>query len=85
MRTALAKSTLGLVLILLGGAAQQVTPSNAYPLRAVEATLAAFESYSVVGIGEAHSLQELGNFYIELVREPAFAHDVGTVVIEISR
>ena len=49
---------------------------------AVAATLKLFDTYPVVGIGEMHSLQELGDFYIDLVSRPAFAKNVGNVVFE---
>ena len=38
--------------------------------------------YPVVGIGEMHDLQELGDFYVDLIKQPAFAEDVGNVVFE---
>lgn len=49
---------------------------------AVAATLKLFDTHPVVGIGEVHSLQELGDFYIDLVGQPTFAKDVGNVVFE---
>lgn len=60
----------------------QVTKLEAQPENAVEATLQLFDTYPAVGIGEAHSLEELGDFYIELVHHPAFAQNVGNVVFE---
>lgn len=55
---------------------------EARPEPAVAATLQLFDTYPVVGIGEMHSLQELGDFYIDLVSQPAFAENVGNVVFE---
>ena len=52
------------------------------PEPAVTATLQLFDTYPVVGIGEMHDLQELGDFYIDLVSRPAFAEEVGNVVFE---
>ena len=55
---------------------------EAQPEEAIEATLNLFDAYPVVGIGEVHSLKELGDFYVELVQDPDFAEGVGNVVLE---
>lgn len=60
----------------------QPLPLEAQPEPAVTATLQLFDTYPVVGIGEMHSLKELGDFYIDLVSRPAFAKEVGNVVFE---
>ena len=75
------------VLLLLIGFAAQISygqPSliGVRPEPAVTATLKLFDTYPVVGIGEVHSLKELGDFYTDLVKQPAFAKDVGNVVFE---
>ncbi len=74
------------LLLLLGFTAQlsygQPPLSEVQPEPAVAATLKLFDTYPVVGIGEIHSLQELGDFYINLVSQPDFAKDVGNVVFE---
>ncbi len=73
-------------LLLLGFAAQlsyaQPPLSEIRPKPVVAATLKLFDTYPVVGIGEVHGLQELGNFYVNLVSQPTFAKDVGNVVFE---
>lgn len=72
--------------LLLGLAAQlsygQPLLSEVQPHPAVTVTLQLFDANPVVGIGEMHDLQELGDFYIDLVSQPAFARDVGNVVFE---
>lgn len=74
------------LLLLLGFAVQlsygQPPLSEVQPEPAVTATLELFDTYPVVGIGEMHNLQELGDFYTDLVSQPAFAEDVGNVVFE---
>lgn len=52
------------------------------PQPAVTSTLQLFEDYPIVAFGEMHSLQELGDFFIELVKHPDFAENVGNVVLE---
>lgn len=74
-------------LVLLFGVAAQLSygqPSalETRPESAVTATLRLFDTHPVVGIGEMHDLQELGDFYTDLVSQPAFAEDVGNVVFE---
>jgi hypothetical protein len=49
---------------------------------AIIATLKLFETYPIVAIGEMHSLKELGDFYIDLIKHPDFAKKVGNVVFE---
>lgn len=72
--------------LLLGFAVQlsygQPLLSEVQPEPAVTATLELFDTYPVVGIGEMHKIQELGDFYVDLVRQPAFAEDVRNVVFE---
>ena len=74
------------LLLLLSFAAQlsyaQPQLSEVRPEPAVAATLQLFDTYPVVGIGEMHDLQELGDFYSDLVSQPAFAKDVGNIVFE---
>ncbi len=49
---------------------------------AIDGIFAAFESYPLVGLGDAHGLAQGMDFYAELVRDPRFARDVGNVVVE---
>ncbi len=60
----------------------QPSLAGVQPEPAVAATLELFDAYPVVGIGEMHGLQELGDFYVDLVSRPDFAEDVGNVVFE---
>lgn len=49
---------------------------------AVDGVLQAFDSYSVVAIGDEHGLQQLGDFYQALLRHPEFAKKVDALVVE---
>jgi hypothetical protein len=49
---------------------------------ALETTLQLFDNYPIIAIGENHSLKELGEFYIDLIKHPDFAEKVGNVVFE---
>jgi hypothetical protein len=62
--------------------AQVLTGLESQPQNAVETTIKIFNDYPVVAIGENHSLKELGEFYIALIRHPDFAKNVGNVVFE---
>ena len=82
MRKAFCKA----LLLLLGLTAQlsygQPPLAEVRPKPAVAATLKLFDTYPVVGIGEMHDVQELGDFYNDLISQPAFASEVGNVVFE---
>jgi hypothetical protein len=49
---------------------------------ALETTLQLFDKYPIVAIGENHSIKELGEFYIDIIKNPIFASKVGNVVFE---
>lgn len=42
----------------------------------------AFKTYSVVALGDSHGLTQEMDFYIDLVRDPRFAKEIGNVVVE---
>ena len=42
----------------------------------------AFQTHSVVGIADWHGLAQEEDFYIDLIRDPRFAKEVGNVVVE---
>ena len=62
--------------------AQPLIELEPQPEPAITATLKLFETYPIVAIGEMHSLKELGDFYIDLIKHPDFAKKVGNVVFE---
>jgi len=65
-------------------APQQAKPTGANPIPepAVPAILAAFEKYEVVGMMAAHSLKDLDDFILTLIRTPAFSERVNDIVVE---
>lgn len=60
------------------------SPAQATPviLPAIDGILRAFETHSLVGIGDDHGLAQEEDFYVALVHDPRFARDVGNVVVE---
>jgi hypothetical protein len=64
--------------------AAQSAPRDSKPVDAVQSIVAAFQQHSVVIIGEAHWLRPAGDFYIELVRDPAFQETVQDIVVEFA-
>jgi hypothetical protein len=49
---------------------------------AVPAILHAFDQFPVVAIGEIHSIKEVGEFYLSLIKDPRFQAKVNCIVIE---
>lgn len=49
---------------------------------AISAILAAFDSYEIVGMSEAHGLQDADNFLLTLVRTPEFLDKINDIVVE---
>ena len=49
---------------------------------ALDGIFAAFETHSLVGLGDLHELANEETFYAKLVRDPRFAATVGNVVVE---
>ncbi len=55
------------------------------PVDAVQGIVAAFQKHPVVIIAEArHGLRQMGDFYVRLVRDPAFQNTVQDIVIEFA-
>jgi len=52
------------------------------PVDAVQGIVTAFRQHSVVIIGERHWFRQAGDFYIRLVRDPAFQNNVQNIVVE---
>ena len=64
--------------------AAQSAPRDIKPVNAVQGIVAAFQQHSVVIVGESHWLRQAGDFYISLVRDPAFQETVQDVVVEFA-
>jgi hypothetical protein len=64
--------------------AAQEGPRTPRPVDAVEGIVSAFQEHPVVIIGEAHWLQQAGDFYVRLVRNKAFQETVQDIVVEFA-
>src|SRR6185312_12544569 len=49
---------------------------------AVDGIMQAFQTHTLVAIGDDHGLAQEQDFYAALVRDPRFARQVGNVVVE---
>ncbi len=54
------------------------------PVDAIPSIVAAFQQHPVVMIGEDHWLREVGDFYIQLVRDVRFQQSVQDIVVEFA-
>src|SRR5262245_21954541 len=79
----------GFVAVLLVGAtalsafAQNPTGRSAVPVDPIDAIIKAFDSYSIVGLGEGPHGNEQGlAFRLRLLRDPRFAATVNDIVVE---
>jgi hypothetical protein len=72
--TALAAGTLS--------ALAQEEPSSVHVDNALAGILDAFDSYPIVAIGDNHNVQQLGDFYIQLIQQQEFAQQVRNIVFE---
>lgn len=52
------------------------------PEDAIRATIAAFDTFRVVAIGDLHNTRDLNDFVLSLVRHPAFPDAVNDIVVE---
>jgi hypothetical protein len=75
-----------LILLLLSGTSAAAQASGPEPVSAdaVRGIVAAFRQHPIVTIGEAHWLQQAGDFYVRLVRDVAFQETVQDIVIEFA-
>jgi len=55
---------------------------NPAPQPAIEAILAAFNNYEVVGMSEAHRNKDEDDFILTLIRTPAFMNKVNDIAVE---
>lgn len=84
MRSSLVRSWLlfaGLP-VFAGGACLSAQANGPRP--AVAALVDALRTHDVVAIGELHGCREAGDFYIALVRDPAFQRAANDIVIEFA-
>jgi hypothetical protein len=81
-QTALGASVQSAVSSAFRSIAQRDGGGEAQVQSAVDGVLQAFDSYSVVAIGDEHGLQQLGDFYQTLLRHPDFAKKVDALVVE---
>jgi hypothetical protein len=56
--------------------------SESKPEDATKAILAAFDKCEVVGMNARHSKKDLGNFILDLVRNPGLAGKINDVAVE---
>ena len=71
-------------LMQLMGAPQRKT-SDHPPVDAIRGIVAAFEKHPVVIIGEwQHGIQQLGDFYVRLIQDPAFQKTAPDIMIEFA-
>src|SRR5258706_5894452 len=57
-------------------------PEAATAQRAVSAILSAFDKYEVVAMPQGHGMQDLNNFILSLIRNPAFSEKVSDIEVE---
>jgi enterochelin esterase family protein len=70
---------------ITAGPAHAATPAEAaLPAPAIPAIVGAFAHHPLVAIAESHGLRQAGDFYIALVRDPAFLDAVNDIVIEFA-
>ncbi|MGC2765974.1 MAG: hypothetical protein WB607_10765 [Candidatus Acidiferrum sp.] len=62
--------------------AAEIGTVQAEPQDAVRAIVHAFDRFPIVAIGERHSLSEVGDFYVSLVKDSGFQAKVNYMVIE---
>jgi len=62
--------------------AAEIGTAHGEPQDAVPAILQVFDQFPIVAIGERHSLREVGDFYMSLVKDSGFQAKVNYIVIE---
>jgi hypothetical protein len=71
------------VLTALGlPAAQSIGPKPAVPIDPIKAILDAFQSHSIVALGEPHGNEQAAAFRVALIRDARFADVVNDIVVE---
>jgi hypothetical protein len=78
-------TTISFLLAISQLVAQQLGPA-ALPLPTVtpanDGIFAAFQTHSLVALGDYHGLAQEEDFFAQLIRDPRFANDVGNVIVE---
>jgi len=71
-----------IALLPISSGAVQSRVSDPSPADAVDAIIRAFDQKSIVGLAEAHTLQEEHDLIVRLIRDPRFTDAVPTIVVE---
>lgn len=74
--------TARVVSLLLCAWAVYAQTESRKPVDPVQAVIAAFDRFNLVGLGERHGVLEDSKFRLKLIRDPAFSRKVNDVVIE---
>lgn len=66
------------------GQTQQSTTKAVAPVPqpAISAILAAFDRYEIVAMPQGHGMQDLNDFILSLIRNPAFSEKVNDIEVE---
>lgn len=67
------------LVVVQTNAAQGLTPQ---PIPAIDGLFKAFDDYPLVAIAEFHGIRQLDDLYIDMIRDPRFAAEVGNIVLE---
>ena len=81
-RTRLITIALSLLVVGASPTLAQEDSANSVVSDVLEGILDAFDLYPIVAIGENHNVQQLGDFYIQLIQQPEFARQVRNIVFE---
>jgi len=60
----------------------RLTGSEPVPEAAIPAILAAFDKYEVVAMPQGHGMQDLNDFILSLIRNPAFSKNISDIAVE---
>lgn len=71
-------------LVIPGTAVAGPEPVSPSPAPAIPVITAAFAEHPVVAIAESHAIRQAGDFYVALVRDPAFQRSVNDIVAEFA-
>ncbi|HWU56319.1 MAG TPA: hypothetical protein VN175_12505 [Rhizomicrobium sp.] len=72
-----------MALLLAMGTSSLAAPPAPKVAPAADGIFDAFKTHPLVGLGEWHGLAQELDFYVELLRDPRFARDVGNIVLEV--
>ena len=80
--TAISLLVVSALALLVASDTASAIAAPAEPRAAIPAIVAAFAAHPVVAIAETHGVHEAGEFYVALVRDPAFQRTVDDIVVE---